>query len=222
MGHTIVNEISSLYEGKILAIDVKHSVMLSNQKCNAIILKNGQWMKVDINGKKSSIDPLAMDSSSSVLQAIQKKNDAKLERFLLSGSDVNGYYTKRRLTLLHYAIEQDNPGAMRILLDRGADPNRRVEDKTALMYAIKKERLPLIKILLEAGVNVNEQNLRKKTALYYAAKYGNADISKMLVEKGARLNHRDYKGRSPLDYAEDNKNLPVAEYLRILGQKTNQ
>ncbi|MEO1513567.1 MAG: ankyrin repeat domain-containing protein [Bacteroidota bacterium] len=216
VGHTIVNEISSLYNGKVIAIDVKHSVMLATQKHNAILVRDGKCQKVDVSGNGAPIESLTMDSSLSVFQAIQNKNQERLETFIKKGNDVNRYYTNQKYTLLHYAIKHDNLRAVKLLLARGADPNRFFEDKSALMFAIKMGKMNIIKYLLESGVDVNLQNRRKKTAIYYAAKYGGKEEARLLVEKGASIKLKDYKGRTPLDYAMANKNGPVAEYLKVL------
>ncbi|MEM9920541.1 MAG: ankyrin repeat domain-containing protein [Bacteroidota bacterium] len=215
VGHTIVNEISTLYKGRIVAIDVKHSVMLNNRQHNAIIIRDGQCVKTDMDGKKGEIDALSLESSNSVFQAIQRKNQQVLKSFVQRGNDLNRYYTNQKYTLLHYAIKHDNLEAAKYLVEQGADPNRFFEDKTALMYAIKLARIGITQYLLDKGVNVNKENYRKKTALYYAAKYGNKEVAKMLIDKGAVIEHRDYKDRSPIDYALSNQNLPVAEYLKL-------
>ena len=89
--------------------------------------------------------------------------------------------------------------------------------KTALMYAAQYGFMDSVKILLEAGADINAQtktgNLEdnncwdniciangERTALMYAVQEGHLDIAKYLVEKGADINLKDSKGMSVYDY----------------------
>ena len=89
--------------------------------------------------------------------------------------------------------------------------------KTALMYAAQYGFMDSVKILLEAGADINAQtnkgNLDNKycfenicimngerTALMYAVQEGNLEIAKYLVEKGADINLKDSKGMTVYDY----------------------
>lgn len=89
--------------------------------------------------------------------------------------------------------------------------------KTALMYAAQYGFMESVKILLEAGADINAQTKKgnlednncwehiciangERTALMYAAQEGHLDIAKYLVEKGANINLKDSKGMSVYDY----------------------
>ena len=89
--------------------------------------------------------------------------------------------------------------------------------KTALMYAAQYGFMESVKILLEAGADINAQTKKgnlednncwehiciangERTALMYAVQEGHLDIAKYLVEKGANINLKDSKGMSVYDY----------------------
>lgn len=89
--------------------------------------------------------------------------------------------------------------------------------KTALMYASQYGFADSVKILLEAGANINAQTNpgvtkdgyclsdicmvnAKRTALMYAVQEGNLALAKYLIEKGADINLQDSQGMTIYDY----------------------
>lgn len=90
------------------------------------------------------------------------------------------------------------------LLEKGANPNshsgRRYE--TPLMAAMqsldKKQRIELMKILINAGADVNARNRSYSTALHYNFYKDSVDKLKLLIQSGADVNARNMYGRTPL------------------------
>ena len=89
--------------------------------------------------------------------------------------------------------------------------------KTALMYAAQYGFMNSVKILLEAGADINAQTQEgnmtdkycyddlciangKRTALMYAIQEGHLDIAKYLVSQGADINLKDSQGKTIYDY----------------------
>ena len=84
-----------------------------------------------------------------------------------------------------------------------------------------------VRILLEAGADVNAVNEADFTALHGAAFRGLNEILQILVENGADINARDFRGRTPFRLAEGSKQSfafqiwpETAELLRELGADT--
>ena len=84
-----------------------------------------------------------------------------------------------------------------------------------------------VKVLLEAGANINAVNEADFTALHGAAFRGLNEIVQILVEHGADINARDFRGRTPFRLAEGSKQSfqfqvwpETAELLRELGADT--
>ncbi len=58
VGHTVVNDISTLLEGRVYAIDVKHEVQVPTGGNTALFIENNKFYKVNAAGKRSSIMPI--------------------------------------------------------------------------------------------------------------------------------------------------------------------
>jgi ankyrin repeat protein len=130
------------------------------------------------------------------------------------------------------------------LLDAGADHRLTTDDgTTALMAAAGighrsyQPRLPragrspsaeaAVRVLVEAGADVNAANEADFTALHAATFRGWNEVVQYLVEHGANINARDYRGRTPFRLAEGAKQSfqfqswpETAELLRRLGADT--
>lgn len=223
VGHTVVNEVSALHNGRVIAIDVKHKVNLNRMGTGALLVQNGEIFAVDYNGKKTGIRTANMTSSSktneiaALFQAIKGDDRQGLMQLLADKKkDINAAYSSDKYTLIHYAIKENKLGIVKALIEKGANLEVRYQDKTALMYAIKKNKMEIIDYLIFKGADINGQNSKNKTPLFYAAKYGNSNICKLLINKGANTKHRDYKGRTPAEYAAKCRNKDAAIYLQSL------
>ena len=62
-----------------------------------------------------------------------------------------------------------------------------------------------VKVLLEAGANINAVNEADFTALHGAAYRGLNEVVEFLVEHGANIDARDFRGRTPYRLAEGSK-----------------
>jgi ankyrin repeat protein len=136
-------------------------------------------------------------------------------RWLYSLGDVSWVDMTGQTPFLRAALSGDTK-VMRLLLERGADPNiPTLAGTTPLMaaagvnwtvaqtYTVSKEALlEAVKICLELGADVNAVNSMGLTAVMGAANRGSDDIIQYLVEKGARLDVKDAAGRKPITWAE--------------------
>ncbi len=133
---------------------------------------------------------------------------------------------------------------MQALLDAGADHRITTDDGTTPLMAAagighrsyqprrpRGERSPsaeaAVKVLVEAGADVNATNEADYTALHAATFRGWNEVVQYLVEHGADINARDYRGRTPFRMAEGTKQSfqfqdwpETAELLRRLGADT--
>lgn len=85
------------------------------------------------------------------------------------------------------AARKGNVGAVRALLDKGADINARSPyGVTPLFFAASNGHVEVVKLLLERGAEVNvKETFYESTALNAATSKGRAQIVKILLDKGA-------------------------------------
>jgi ankyrin repeat protein len=129
-------------------------------------------------------------------------------------------------------------------LDAGADHRITANDGTTVLMAAaglgprsysptqrRGDRIPdaeaAVRVLVEAGADVNAANEADFTALHAATFRGWNEVVQYLVERGASINARDYRGRTPFRIAEGGKQSfelqswpETAELLRKLGADT--
>ena len=87
---------------------------------------------------------------------------------------------------------------------------------TALILACINNKISIVELLIDKGVNINQRGKYGMTALMWAAQRGYLDIVKMLVEKGnANVSIVDNLERSAVKHASMNGQKEVADYLMV-------
>jgi len=116
-------------------------------------------------------------------------------------------------TPLMYAALYGDAGAVRMLLDQGANPDaRNLDGGTALMYAI--EDAEKTKLLLDHGGNPNLRSGEGRTALLIAVgRAGSYSVVKLLLEKGADAKVRLPDGRGALALAVGARDANLLQLL---------
>ncbi|XP_052794552.1 uncharacterized protein LOC128227766 isoform X1 [Mya arenaria] len=106
------------------------------------------------------------------------------------------------------------PGNIDFSLDnRGDNP---------IHLAARRGKLEIIKKMVQAGANVDQQNQAGgNTAMHYAAKYGYLDVVRYLQSEGADLNPYNSEGETPLHKAVQGQPMEVIETLVELGMDKN-
>jgi hypothetical protein len=98
------------------------------------------------------------------------------------------------------AVSRDDADTVRVLLQRGFDPNsRNPEGQTALHLALRDQSERIAQALWSSpALDVNALNGSAETPLMMAALRGDLQWAQRLLERGAKV-HKD--GWSPLHYA---------------------
>ena len=72
---------------------------------------------------------------------------------------------------------------------------------------------------IEAGANINCQDVLGRTALMLAIKSGEIELIKLILRKGANVNLKDNQGRSALTYAKSTGSTRIINIIKDAGVK---
>jgi|GEM_PF-1485746 len=145
---------------------------------------------------------MAMDiepTTKTIFEAAEVGNLADIEYFLNHGVSVNAKGGYGNNPLLHIACLNNRLEAVQLLLERGADINRKTAFnlsplQSVLLRPIKN--MKIIKLLLENGADANSKHdvhskYQDNTILYHACKDNNTELVSLLLEYGADANSKN-------------------------------
>lgn len=89
-----------------------------------------------------------------------------------------------------------------------------------LQIAIEMDNLPLTKLLLETGADINQKSLNGMQAIYFAS-YRQPEIMRLLLEKGAQPDNTNAYYPPPLQMAVHNPQLKTMKLLLEAGADPN-
>jgi ankyrin repeat protein len=151
-----------------------------------------------------------------LFNAVGAGDVARVEKLLNNGMSANQEDIASAQTILMYAAQFGRAEIVQVLLKHGADPNRRYkgrrqgeffEGRTALMYAAEAsanipapvkmsggDQPSVLKLLIEAGANVNVQDAMGQSALSLAVERAQSGAAEFLIEHGANPNVKNLFG----------------------------
>lgn len=126
---------------------------------------------------------------------LEKEGPLDLEFILYSISqmdDVNIVDVKFDDTLLSLVVWSQLPDAVRLLIKKGANPNKSVlSGNSPLNFASWRGNVEIVKMLVNANANINHKGEGGLTPLISAIFNGNIEIAEFLINQGADLNIQD-------------------------------
>ena len=149
---------------------------------------------------------------------------------LTNGARVDTIENWRGQTPLMWAAAEGNVDAMKMLIEAGADVNARStiiawdrqrteepRDKwlppgglTPLLFAARDGKVASVKVLLDAGADINIVDPDRHTSLILALTNGQLDVAALLIERGADVNMEDKVGQTALYAAVDVHTVPAS------------
>lgn len=138
--------------------------------------------------------------------AVERLDLGAVRELLQQGVDPDTRFARQSQyeTALHLAAAVGNRNLAELLLDHGADIQRRsAGDYTPLHIAIGARQVEMARYLVERGANVNADTFSMGGPLHYAVYHGQPEVAKLLIERGASIDQRTKTaGKTPLHYIE--------------------
>ncbi|RYP33853.1 hypothetical protein DL767_004583 [Monosporascus sp. MG133] len=119
-------------------------------------------------------------------------------------------------TPLFRAAELGNETAVRLLIEKGADTEAKVNGDTALKRAAEMGQPAIVRLFLLNGFNI-ETTTRGSTLMELAVEHGHVELVRMLLQEGANIEARGPKGMSMLCKAAWRGHEAVVQVLLEAG-----
>ncbi len=126
---------------------------------------------------------------------------------------------KSGMTLLFKAIQHNNPRAVELLIEKGADLHRceGTQGASPLLMAVNLGNPGIVHQLLEAGADPEIKGIFGQTPIMRAVIEEHPDIAAMLLEYGVLLDRRDESSNTALMYAVETGHIEMARSLIFAG-----
>jgi ankyrin repeat protein len=153
----------------------------------------------------------------------------------VGGDFSNRYMMNTRTTLevpvtaLSVAVSHCDREIVKMLLQAGADPNRKSHGQIPLRWSMASGVFPpgetigyyetiersheIIDLLLQHGADINLKSDSGSTLLITAVRSGPIETVIHLIESGANIHISDNQGKLPLDHAKERGNRFIINYL---------
>ncbi len=174
-----------------------------------------------IDGGRASIDPLNATDGLTIVNALLERGADPNMQLFFKPANVRGSTNTRGSTPLVRAANTGDLEVVTLLLEHGADATVYMADRQTPIHAVlagsspERQALELIRVLHEAGVDVNvtalvnhREEIRGGTALHFAVRKRYKEVIKELASYGIDLDARDQDGLTALDYTQSRGFMP--------------
>jgi uncharacterized protein len=174
-----------------------------------------------VDGGRASIDPLNQAKGGDVIRLLLERGANPNMQLFFRPANVRGATNTRGSTPLIRAANNGDLELVKLLLEHGADATVYMADRQTPIHAVlagrssEKDALELIKVLHEAGTDVNVvalvnhiEEVRGGSALHYAVRKRYKEVIAQLASFDIDLNLKDQDGLTALDYTQSRGFMP--------------
>jgi ankyrin repeat protein len=173
------------------------------------------------DGGRASIDPPNETTGLEIVRLLLTRGANPNMQLFFRPANVRGATNLRGSTPLIRAAANNDMEVVKLLLEHGADATIYQADRQTPIHAAlagranEKDAIELIKVLHEAGTDVNVvalivhiEEVRGGSALHYAVRKRYKDVIRLLASYGADMNLKDQDGLTALDYTQSRGFMP--------------
>jgi ankyrin repeat protein len=145
-------------------------------------------LKKILSKNPSLVNSLDRDKMTPLHHAIDAGKLKAASLLISLGADINAVNFKTE-TPLHIAANKGNADAVKLLLEHNADLTmREMRDRIPLFLACNwGHDLETVRLLIDAGSDVNDKNNRGEIVLVSTLYYGKKEIIDLLIDRGATI-----------------------------------
>ena len=174
------------------------------------------------------------------LQLAAVEGQTEVVKLLIeAGADVNKA-DKNKISPLYTAVYNGHTEIVKMLITAGADVFdshlnaakkegneeivkllvTEIENNVRFVNTVSEGNTEAVKLLIEAGADVNKAANRGRTPLYTAVHDGLIEVAKVLIEAGADVNKATKYGSTPLKAASEEYHTEIVELLKAAGLRS--
>jgi serine/threonine protein kinase/ankyrin repeat protein len=149
----------------------------------------------------ADVNASGADGKTALIKAAERGLTPIVKRLIAARANIDG---KGNFKNVHFDSGYSDYNIMtKILSDTGMFSSSHNVGETALMMAAGKDHYETVKVLIDAGADVNARGYRGWTPLMIAACRGHSGIVTLLLASGADLNAKDEMGKTALILATE-------------------
>ncbi|GAO42024.1 hypothetical protein FPE01S_01_10370 [Flavihumibacter petaseus NBRC 106054] len=168
--------------------------------------------------------PAATVSAQTLVDAVEARDYALMEKMLVNGADPNGYDSKGQFPLWN-AVWNDDAKSVNLLIRKGASVKRPFLADKGKIYlveiATQEGHADIVRMLVDNGADIKQQYLQGYTVLHIAARRGHLDLVQYYLAQGAGVNVAADDGTTPLELAAGKGFIEIVKVLADGGADVN-
>lgn len=148
-----------------------------------------------------------------LIYAYQLRHKDLLPLLLDAGADPN-YVGYRGWTIVGDCILKSDVPTLKMLLDRGADPNLGFAGTPAVVQAARMGDMETLRLLVDAGASLSDDPRVAPTALFEAIARGHTEVVQFMIVQGVSCTTRKPFGKTAIEYAAEKGTPEIQELIR--------